>query len=377
MTRSYSASRRDTANLRLRVQGIASPSGASPDDTVRRMLAMQAQDYTGALWAVGLRTPGSTEASIESALADGRVVRSWPMRGTLHLVPPEDLGWMLSVTAPRTLRSTDSRRVQLGLTHADLAVARDTAVDRLSGGRVLARDELLGAFDAAGASTASQRGYHLLLHLGITRVIVFGPVRVTPGGGRQHTFALLDEWVTAPRRLEPDEALGQLAARYFAGHGPATVRDLAWWASLTLTQARRGTELAREGLDALDVDGTEYLLPRDLPAGDGASGPAPAAASGVHALPGFDEYLLGYRDRGAALAPEHASLVVPGKNGLFLPTIVVDGEVVGTWRRTLSPKGVIVEASPFGSMSARTARALESTLDRYARFVGRERQSPA
>jgi hypothetical protein len=361
MTRAYTTRRRELASLRLGVQGIAAPADGSPGATVRRLLAMQAQDYTGALWSVGLRTPGSTEASVEAALADRRLVRSWPMRGTLHLVPPEDLGWMLSVTAPRTIRSTDSRRVQLGLTLDDLGVARDTAVERLSGGRILGREELLAAFDEAGVATTGQRGYHLLLHLGITRVLVFGPVRMTPSGGRQHTFALLDEWVPEPRTLEPDEALGEFAARYFAGHGPATVRDLAWWGSLTLTQARRGVEVARGGLDTLDVEGTEYLLPRD----------AAAAASAVHALPGFDEYLLGYQDRTAALAPEHAELVVPGKNGLFLPTIVVDGEVVGTWRRTLSARGVTVEPSPFAGLSVRAARALGSATERYARFVGR------
>jgi hypothetical protein len=362
MTRSYTAQRREISRLRLGVQGIAPAASPSAAATVRRLLAMQAQDFTGALWSVGLRTPGSTEESIEADLAAGRIVRSWPMRGTLHLVPPEDLGWMLSVTAPRTARSIEGRRTQLELTTHDLAVARDVAVERLGGGAVLSRDELLDAFGAAGVSPSGQRGYHLLLHLGISRVIVFGPVRTTAGGGRQHTFALLDEWVAEPRHLERDQALGEFASRYLAGHGPATVRDLAWWSGMTLADARRGVDIARAGLDTLDVDGTEYLLPRD----------AVAAASGVQALPGFDEYLLGYQDRSAPLAPEHAALVVPGKNGLFLPTIVVDGEIVGTWRRTLSAKGVAVDTAPFEPpLTARASRALDAAIEGYAAFVRR------
>ena len=364
MTRTYTAKRRELATLRLSAQWITgAPATATPADAVRNLLAVQAQDFAGAKWSVGLRSPGATDVSVEASLAAGDVVRSWPMRGTLHFVPPDDLGWMLSLTAARTIRSAAGRHRDLGLDEPEFERAREVAFGELSGGRALARDELLARFVDAGISTDGQRGVHILQRLCLWRVIVFGPVR-----GKQQTFVLLDEWVLRPRTLEHDEALGEFAARYFAGHGPATVRDFAWWSSLTLADARRGLEMARPGLDELVVDETPYFLPRDTTA---------AAGRAVHALPGFDEYLLGYQDRSAPLATEHSELVVPGKNGLFLPTIVVNGEIVGTWRRTTTTTGVTVEAQPFAPLSTRDSAAFDAAASRYARFVGRPIVRPA
>jgi hypothetical protein len=363
MTRTYTATRRELATLRLASQRLAEPAeGTTPAATVRHLLAMQAQDFAGAKWSVGVRSPGSTDAAIDAALAAGEIVRSWPMRGTLHFVAPDDLGWMLRLTSARTIQSAAGRHRQLELTEPEFERARDVAVAELSGGRALSRDALLASFVAAGIPVTGQRGIHIVQRLSLWGVLVFGPLQPGAAGkANQQTFVLLDEWVRAPRSLERDEALGEFALRYFTGHGPATVRDFAWWSSLTLADARTGLAIARDRLDELDHDGTGYFLPRD----------ARAAASATLALPGFDEFLLGYQDRGAALAPEHAEVIVPGKNGLFLPTIVVDGEVVGTWRRTLSAKGVTVDAQPFAALSAAQRRGFDVAIARYAAFVAR------
>jgi hypothetical protein len=360
MTRSYTADRRRIAALRLTAQGI-SPSGDHPTiaGTVRRLLGTQAQDFAGAKWSVGLRTPGSTDDAVEAALGSGDIVRSWPMRGTLHLVPPEDLGWMLRLTADRTIKSMATRRTTLGLTDADIARVHELAFEHLSGGRSLSRDALLAVFDAGGVATASQRGYHLLVHLALTRTIVFGPVTRTAAGTAQQSFVLLDEWVPDPRRLEREEALGEFAVRYFTGHGPATVRDFAWWSSMTLKDARAGLAIARDRLEELELDGEALYL---------AAGTEPAPRA-VFALPGFDEYLLGYQSRDAALAPEHFERIVPGKNGLLLPTIVDDGEVVGTWRRTVKPKAVVVDAERFDGSPP--PRGFAAASRGYAEFIGR------
>ena len=368
MTRTYTAHRRTIATLRLATQRIQGPpGGATPTETVRHLLAVQAQDFAGAKWSVGLRSPGATDAAIDAALAAGEIVRSWPMRGTLHFVPPEDLGWMLSLTAARTIRSAAGRHRDLELTEAQFEHARAVALAELGGGRVLSRDALLARFVAAGIEVTGQRGIHILQRLSLWRVIVFGPLLPSPTGkANQQSFVLLDEWVPAPRTLQRDEALGEFALRYFTGHGPATVRDFAWWSSLTLADARAGLAIVRDRLDALDLDGTQYFLPRDAAAV--ASG---HRASQTFALPGFDEYLLGYQNRGAALAPEHAEVIVPGKNGLFLPTIVVGGEVVGTWRRTVTAKGVSVEPQPFAPLSTASARGFDRAIHDYAAFIDR------
>jgi len=344
------SSRSQLTRLRLAAQWIARPRpGASAADVVRHLTAMQAQDFAGAKWSVALRSTTLTEAAVEAAIAGRSIVRSWPMRGTLHFAAPEDLGWILGLTGARGMRAAAGRHCQLGLEEADFDRAADVAREHLSGARLLTRPALLETWDDAGISTAGQRGAHLLVNLSQMGVLVFGPRE-----GKQHTFTLLDDWVPQPRRLEGDEALGEFARRYFASHGPATVRDFAWWSSLTLTQARAAVAIARP--DELVIDDTTYYL-------DAATEPA---LGGLHLLPGFDEYLLGYQDRSAALAKEHFELVVPGGNGMFMSTVVVDGEVTGLWRRTVTASGLDVTISPFAGETPDTARAVA----RYAKYLG-------
>ena len=323
------------------------------------MLALQGQDFPGAKWSVGLRQPGATEADVEAALDSGELVRSWPLRGTLHLVAGEDLGWLLALTAPRMVASAAARRAYLGIEDVEVERARDIAGNALAGRRVLSRAALLATFDEAGVSTAGQRGYHLLWYLALTGTLVLGPT-----DGRQQTFALLDEWVLRPRRLERDEALGELALRYFGSHGPATPADLARWSGLTMSDVRRGLTVAGDRLTTIDVDGVMYHL---------ASETLDTATSRarVHLLPGFDEYLLGYGDRSAALAREDSEAIVPGGNGMFKPTIVVDGEVVGTWKRTVRAGEIVIDAMPFHGLPAGAGPGLERAARSYGAFMGR------
>jgi hypothetical protein len=354
VTRAFTPDRKRLTALRLAALGIDSPSARQPTDAVRHQFAMQSQDYASALWSIGLRTPKATVDDVEAAQASGAIVRSWPMRGTLHFVAAEDLGWMLSLTGERMIRSAAGRRRQLGLGEADFEKSRAIVRDRLSGGRVADRKELLAAFDDAGLSTEGQRGVHLLGQLSQEGVIVLHS---------QTGFALLDEWVSQPTTLEPDDALREFARRYFRSHGPATVKDFSWWSSLTLTQARRGIELARDELDELEVDGVSHYLRPGL---------EPASAA-VHLLPGFDEYLLGYSDRSAQLAGAATELIVPGGNGVFLPTIVVNGEVVGSWRRAAKRDRVVMTLISFGGdFSARTRAAIGRAARRYGEFLKTE-----
>jgi len=345
----FTGSRKLLTSMRLSAQWIATPRDASVAEVVKHMTAMQAQDFGGAKWSIGLRSTTVTDAQVEAALAAGEIVRSWPARGTLHFVAPEDLGWMLRLTSPRQTRVAAGRHRQLELDERDFAAARDLALQHLGGGRSLTRTDLLALWDSHGVSTAGQRGAHLLVHLAQTGVIVFGPV-----AGKQHSFVLLDEWVTAPRRLDRKQSLAEWALRYFTSHGPATVRDFAWWASLTLTEAREGLALALPSLESLEVDGIAYFH---------VAGLEPAKAA-TNLLPGFDEYMLGYQNRGAALDDEHAEAIVPGGNGMFMPTIVTNGHVTGLWKRTLRAKRVDVAIEPFG-----TAPRVDRAIRRYAAFL--------
>lgn len=355
----FTPSRRRLTALRLLAQHIGRGELSRPLDVVRQMLAMQAQDFPGVKWSVGIRQARATEAAVERACDAGEIVRSWPLRGTLHLVAGEDLGWLLALTAPRATASVAGRRAALGITESDVEKAREIALSALSGRQVLTRDALLATFETGGVSTLGQRAYHILWYLAQTGTLVLGAT-----AGTKQTFALLDEWVPQPRRLHGDEALGQLALRYFRSHGPATAADLARWSGLTVGDVRRGIGICGVALTTLELDGVTYhLAPETLDM-------APPAAR-VHLLPGFDEYLLGYGDRTAALAREHSDAIVPGANGMFKPTIVVDGEVVGTWQRTVRAREIVIEAAPFAPLPTPVRQALAIAADAYGAFIGR------
>lgn len=324
------------------------------------MLALQGQDLAGAKWSVGVRVAGATEAMVDAAFDAGDIVRSWPMRGTLHVVAAEDLGWLLALTSARMLASAASRRSALGITDRDVERAREIVVSELSGRRTLARRALLQALDAGGVATTGQRGYHLLWYLAQTGTLVLGASHATG-----QAFALLEEWVPYARPLERDEALGELVLRYVRSHGPVTVSDIARWVGLTITDIRRGLVVAGGHLTSVAVDGTDYhvapeLLDLDL-----------HESRGLQLLPGFDEYLLGYGDRSASLPAEHADLVVPGGNGMFRPTIVVDGEVVGTWSRTIRSGDVAIATRLFPGVQPVPVEAIAAAAERFGAFVGR------
>jgi len=334
----------DLARLRLVAQRIAGPGLDTPADVVRLLTAVQAQDHPGAVTSIALRTRSRDRSAVDAALTSGQVVKSWPMRGTLHFVPAEDLPWLLELTAPRVIASTVPRRTELGLDTKDLERGRELAVEALHGRRELSRAGLLAAWQDGGLSTAGQRASHLIGYLAQTGTLCFGPVR-----DGEPQLVLLAEWAPRLRHLERDEALGELADRYFRGHGPASVKDFARWTKLVAADVRTGVALARPGLESLTVDGVEYLLD---PATPERLAQHRRPARGVFLLPGFDEYMLGYGDRTAALPAEFADLIVPGGNGMFRATVIADGQVVGVWRRTGSGARRTIEATAFTEFTA-------------------------
>ena len=359
------AARGRIAALRLTAQRLGTTRSESPADAARWMLAVQAQELPGAKWSLGLRTKGGTEVAVDAALDAGEVVRSWPLRGTLHLVAAEDIVWLLSLTGSRQIGGATSRRSALGITDSDIGRAEEAVRDALAGRRVLPRDQLLARIRAGGVATDGQRGYHLIRHLAHAGTLVMGAA-----DGRGQAFALLEDWVKIPPALDRDEALGELALRYLRSHGPASEADLARWAGIPLGEARRGRAICGAALATIELGGRTYHL--DPEALDRETGVDPPPVTRALLLPGFDEYLLGYRDRSAVLAPEHADRIVPGGNGLFRPTIVVDGQVVGTWRRTARAAEILVVPELFGLPDAELLAGLSDAAKAYGSFLGRD-----
>lgn len=351
--------RKRLLQLRLANQLIDGDGQRGVADVVSHLLAMQAQDFGQALWAIGLRAPGSTRANVLKALSTGELVRSWPMRGTLFFVRPADLRWMLALTSERTLASARTRHRQLELDERTFSHARDVALSVLEGRTEMGRNDFLSALEEAGISTSGQRGYHIIWQLAHTGTVCWGPPHRT-----QQALVLLDEWVPADRQLERDEALREFALRYFVGHGPATLKDFAWWSKLTMEDAKTGLRLARDELTELDFEDLSCWTGKQ--SADEMPPPDPVA---VHALPGFDEYLLGYQDRSYMLAPEYAGRVLPGKNGIFKPTMVGGGRVTGTWRRMKSKAGVTARTEPFQEMTVGEAEAFAQSAKAYEWFM--------
>lgn len=363
----------EIARLRLVSQllsgtGAAGAGAAGAAAVVRHMLALQAQDYPASRWAVGVRAPGCLEVDVVAALAQGSILRSWPMRGTLHLVPAEDFGWMLALTAPRTIAQMAGRHRQLDLDASVFEAARAIAVEALSGRRSLSREAFTALLDSRGVATTGQRGYHIIGFLAHAGALCWGPPQ-----GKQQALVLLDEWVPAPRRLERDEALGEFLLRYMVGHGPATLEDFVWWSKLTVAEAKVGLAVARGRLVEIGgADGRRYWI---------AAGAEPDPASpaelrrfkrSLYLLPGYDEFFLGYRDRDVAIDAADVERIIPGKNGLFLPIIVAGGRIVGTWRRSVSARRVTVEPAPFADagLGAGQRVGLERAAAGYGRFLG-------
>ncbi|WP_223690389.1 winged helix DNA-binding domain-containing protein [Leifsonia poae] len=359
------ASAADLLRFRLLAHGLEGPTESSPSAVVERMLAVQAQDFGAACWALGIRAPGTTQQDVLAELDAGRIVRSWPMRGTLHFVPPADLGWMLSLTTERMLAGLTLRHRQLELESPDFIRARDVATGAIAGGGSISRAELLSLWEENGIATTGQRGYHLIYYLAQIGVLVWGPAHKT-----QQSLVLAEEWIAHPRRLDHDEALAEFLVRYLTGHGPATLKDFVWWTKGTVVGTKTALAVAGDRLRSLTVDGVEYWLTSEL--ADRALAPTTAAErAAVVLLPGFDEYIIGYQIRGPVLDPAHADLVVPGGNGVFAPVVLARGRAVGTWKRTTTAKRVTLAPQPFSRpLTAGQLTRLDRGARAYGRFLG-------
>lgn len=344
------------ARQRLANQRIAGERFNGPAEVVAWMGMIQAQDYLAALWAIGLRMTGATEAMIEKAIADRTIIRTWPARGTLHFVAAPDVRWMLDLLAPRAIARSAGRFRQLGIDEQMLARSRKSITRALRGGATLSRPAIFQLLESEKVSTAGQRGIHILWRLAHEGLICYGARE-----GKQHTFALLDEWVPRAETLPRDQAMAELATRYFTGHGPATLKDFAWWSGLTDADAREGIESAGPAIIHEVIEGCEHWIARSAQT-------RKTSPSTAYLLPAFDEYLVGYKDRSAVLNDRFARRANAG-GGILNPTIVIRGNVVGTWKRTFKRGAVIVTPEWFTRPERAQERVLARAVQRYGEFL--------
>jgi hypothetical protein len=342
---------------RLSNQYLAEKKLKDAADVVTWLGAVQAQDYLGSLWAMGQRTIDATERDVENAIADRRIIRTWPMRGTLHFVPAADARWMLKLLTPRVVLRSAGRYRQLELDEHTFARSAKVFARVLEGGKQLIRKEMYAALEVAKISVGGQRGLHILGHLAQQGLICFGARR-----GKQQTFVLLDEWVPAGRDLDREEALAKLARCYFRSHGPATLQDFAWWSGLKTSEARTALEMVQTELVREVNDEQAYWFSSPIQSRSKVRNSPPAAL-----LPVYDEYTVAYRDRSAVLDPSSSS---QSGNGIFSSPIAMNGLIAGTWRRGFKKDAVVITTTAFKRFTRPEAGALQTAANRYGDFVG-------
>lgn len=343
---------------RLRSQHLAQPTFDTPVDVVQWMGAVQAQDFAAAKWALGLRMSKAIEDDIERAFTNGAILRTHVMRPTWHFVSPTDIRWLLTLTAPRVCTLMAYYDRQLELDDATFSRSHATLIKALEGGKQLTRPELASILQQVGIATDNgQRMTHLMMRAELDGIICSGARR-----GKQFTYALLDERVPQAPVLEHDEALVELVKRYFTSHGPATMQDFMWWSGLTGVEAKAGLEMNALHLLHESVNGQTYWFSEVTPLAD--------MTSTAYLLPNFDEYTVSYKDRSATLERVYAHKRVVSASEQLGNVIVLNGQIVGNWKRALTKDTVSIVLSPFTSLNTIEKQTVVEAAERYGAFLG-------
>lgn len=342
---------------RLRNQYLTRPGRRDPAQVVASLGAMQAQDFPAAKWAIGLRAPGCDSGHIEDAFNGGVILRTHVLRPTWHFVTPDDIKWMVELSAPRVHAANAYYYRQAGLDAKTLSRSCAMIARVLEGGNYQTRAELAVALKRAKVPAEGLKLAYIMMHAELDGMICSGPRR-----GKLFTYALLSERAPQARSLDRPDAVAELAARYFTSHGPATIRDFVWWSGLTVKDAQLGLEAARAKLHKETIGGREYW--------SGTSRNV-AASKGCTALlvPNYDEYLIAYKDRAGVVDSQRAANIVARSNGAFPHHLVIDGTLAGSWTRTLKGNAVLVEVAPYNKLTPAQQRAVMSAVDCYGEFL--------
>lgn len=352
----------EIAAARLKNQQITSPTETSPSEIVKWLGAIQAQDLPMALWAIGLRTFDSTHDSVREAFNKGEIIRTHLMRPTWHCVSADDIYWMLELTGPQIKTALNGRHKSLGITNGMLKKAKNIFIKHLEKNGPSSRTELVSLLENAGIPNEDNRAAHLLIHAELDAIICSGPLK-----GNKQTYALLEERVSNKKRLSYEEALSELAIRYFTSHGPATLDDFVWWSGLKKNQASLALELTKSQLHSATIHSKDYWFSQNQTFSQPDN-------ESVFLLPAFDEFIISYRDRSAVIPSEHYKKAI-SRNGLFWPVIVVNGQVEGLWKRTIKRNSIDIATDFFQPVNQFVMSQTEKQKLALADFIGKEMNS--
>jgi hypothetical protein len=343
---------------RLHNQLLSQTELTQPSQVVARLGAVQAQDYSGAKWALAQRTGGLTDLVIDEAFNEGKILRTHLMRPTWHFVTPEDIRWMLALTGSRVHTGNAFMYRQLELDKAIIKKSYDILEKALQGNKNLTRPELASDFEKAGIFAEGQRLSYFMMSAELDGIICSGPRR-----GKQFTYALLEERAPNARKLSHDAALAKLTQRYFSTRGPATLQDFTWWSGLTMADAKKGIEMVKPQFVEEMFDGKAYWY-------DHSVSPVLEKSPAAHLLPNYDEYFIGFKDR-SAIGEVIRQFNLDGNDPAFIAHIImVDGQIVGGWKRTLKKDAVIIELNLITKLTKAENQAILAAIEQYGKFLG-------
>jgi hypothetical protein len=345
--------------MRLAAQQLNAGSKKSIGELVTYMGAMQAQDFPMSKWGIGCRLKDITQHDVNTELARASIIRTHVLRPTWHIVASSDLMWMLELTAPNILRITRGYHKSVEITPKILKASISLIEKTLRDGIDLSRTEIAAVLKKQKINTDENRLAHLLMDAELNGLICSGPVE-----NNSQRYRLIPEQIKKAAKLDRDEAIQQLAARYFKSHGPATIRDFHWWSGLSIADCRIGIKLNSENLSSYDDEGIIYYF-------DETACSFSETKKQHHLVPAFDEFFVGYKDRSTLIAEKH-NIKLFTNNGMFFPALLTNGRATGTWKRKINNEKVNIDIQIFSSPSTLSMRSLKSQVAQFGKFLGKE-----
>jgi hypothetical protein len=347
---------KDISQTRLNSQRVGHKEFKTAGEVLKWMGAIQAQDATMSKWAIGTRLIDPLKKDIDKAINNGDILRTHLLRPTWHFVGADDIHWMLDLSAPKILTSLKSRHKELGMTGPVINKCHKIIENSLADAGALTRQELGDLFNSSGITTEENKLSHILFEAELNQIICSGPLK-----NEKQTYSLLSERVPEIKRLTRDEALAELASRYFRSRYPATIADFIWWSNLSTSDARKAVDYLKSDFSVETIGDSDYYIPLSL--NDNGK-----FDNSVLLLPAFDEFLISYKDRKCSLSQVHNRKAV-SDNGIFYPIIVYKGQVTGTWKRNIKKNGVTITTSFFNRADNRLLQLLEKKVRLYGEFL--------
>jgi hypothetical protein len=349
---------KDVIKMRLKNQHLSHQSSTGIGEIIRSLGAVQAQDYAGAKWSLAARTKGISEQDIDRSFDAGEILRTHVLRPTWHFILPDDIRWMLALTEPRITAFSAKYFRDVGLDNATCKKTNRIIVKALEIEGFMTKKQIGDALQKARIDTSDLRLTYIIIRAELDQLICSGPRR-----GKQFTYALMEHRAPVAPMLKKEEALSELAARYFKSRGPATAKDFGWWSGLSAADSRRAIDILHSDLLHVELNREKYYFM------EACEDSGSSAKTGVHLLPSWDEYTVAYKDRSLVIDPQFES---QSRHGIFSPIVVIDGKIKGTWRRELKTNAVDVEIRYFASLNKTLQDKVSSTAGLYAKFLDRE-----